>query len=161
MENSPVPGHDVGGRGLTIRVFHILNAKASFTASGSRGRVVKYHNNISPKIPTDSCVMPSCRGEEMASHRVDIPENATIKHCREFLTEIRNAMVPGGGLEVSAEAFASGDLTTVQILLSAQKTATAVGCRFLVTQPSPSFQSLFRRAGVDSLQSSGAQEVIR
>lgn len=83
--------------------------------------------------------------------RITIPETATIKNCPSLASEIRDAILPGEDVEISAEGFAVGDLTTVQIVLSAQKSATAVGCRLSVTNPSPDFRALFRQAGVESI----------
>ncbi len=85
------------------------------------------------------------------SARITIAEIATLKHCPALASEIREALVPGGDVEIIAEGVATGDLTTVQILLSARKTAASIGCGLRVVHPSVNFLALFRRAGVEGI----------
>lgn len=74
----------------------------------------------------------------------------TIRNAREVAERISGLLVPGRDLAIRAADLETGDVTLVQILVAARKTAAERGCRLRVDDPSPALTALMRRCGVDA-----------
>jgi len=79
---------------------------------------------------------------------VRLGPSQTINTCRVLADQFRDSLQPGRTVVVDAAEFADGDITVVQILLAARRSATAIGCDIVIADPSPAFAALLRRSGV-------------
>ena len=84
--------------------------------------------------------------EDMTSIRLGCAQ--TLGTCRDLAARLRHRLQAGSAVVVDAAEFVEGDITAVQVLLAARRTATAIGCSFTVVNPSPGFIALQRRSGV-------------
>ncbi|SBW12214.1 hypothetical protein KL86APRO_20500 [uncultured Alphaproteobacteria bacterium] len=75
----------------------------------------------------------------------------TIKNVRQVSDRISEILLAGRDLSIRAADLESGDVTLVQILIAARKSAAERGCRVCVEDPSPALTALLRRCGLAAL----------
>lgn len=75
----------------------------------------------------------------------------TIKTVRQVADRIGASLLAGRDLTIHAADLESGDVTLAQLLIAAQKSAAARGCRFRVEDPSPALAALMHRCGLSAL----------
>lgn len=87
-------------------------------------------------------------GKMTEEHPLDLIGAHSIETCPALIAEIAAHICPNGMVTVLADRFASGDITIVQALVAARKSAEAVGCGFEIGDPSPAFVALLERSGL-------------
>lgn len=88
----------------------------------------------------------------------------TIQSACELAEQVGALLHTGGDVVIDAGKVDVADITLVQILLAARRTATAIGCRYSIINPSPAFVALLHRCGVcviGATPETGKIEVIR
>lgn len=75
----------------------------------------------------------------------------TIKNVRQVADRIGAVLLAGRDLTIRAADLESGDVTLVQLLIAAQKSAAARGCGCRVEDPSPALAALMHRCGTSAL----------
>ncbi len=85
---------------------------------------------------------------ECSDNSVVLSPTHTIKNCCELAETLRERLSCGTSVTVDAAAVVEGDITLIQVLVAARKSATANGCDFTVANPSPAFVALVRQSGV-------------
>lgn len=77
--------------------------------------------------------------------------SVTIRNVREVAERIAELLSTGRDITINAAETESGDVTLIQILVAARKSAAARGCRLAIEAPSPAFAALVRRCGLAAL----------
>ncbi len=72
----------------------------------------------------------------------------TIRTCQEFADQLRERLSSAKRVVVDAAELAEGDVTLIQVLLAARKSATSIGCDFEIVNPSAAFLALVRQCGL-------------
>lgn len=82
--------------------------------------------------------------------RVTIDAAQSIKTCRAVAEDIAGKLHPGNILVVDVSAFQTGDITFVQTLISARKSAGIMGARLDITPANAALKALFERCGLEA-----------
>ncbi len=81
---------------------------------------------------------------------IPLPTMNDIRTCGELKNRLAECLGNKCVLLLDAEYFQSGDITFVQILASAVKTAEKMGARLEVANANPAFTALLERCGLDA-----------
>jgi phospholipid transport system transporter-binding protein len=79
-----------------------------------------------------------------------LPADCSIAGIREVYELIRSSLALRHQLEIDCSGVDKADITSVQLLLSATRTADDRGRRVNLTALSPSLENTFQRAGISS-----------
>lgn len=81
---------------------------------------------------------------------IPLPATVDIRTCGQLKDCLVECLNSRSGLMLDAGAFQSGDITFVQVLLSAAKTAERLGVSMEIANVGPAFVALLNRCGVDA-----------
>ena len=81
---------------------------------------------------------------------IPLPPTNDIRTCSQLKDLLADCLKQPCALSVDAGAFETGDITVVQILISAAKTAERLGGSMTIANPSPAFTALLERCGCDA-----------
>lgn len=79
-----------------------------------------------------------------------LPPTNDIRTCGELKARLGDGLKGSCVLSVDAGAFETGDITFVQLLISAAKTAAGLGGRVEIANAGPAFTALLERCGCDA-----------
>jgi anti-anti-sigma regulatory factor len=85
---------------------------------------------------------------ESSGRAVLLPADCTIGAIRQVYELVRGAFSRHGKLEIDCSSVDRADITSVQLLVSATKTASQAGRTVVWTDPSQALQRIFQRAGL-------------
>lgn len=85
---------------------------------------------------------------EPSGRAVLLPADCTIGAIRQVYELVRGAFSRHGKLEIDCSSVDRADITSVQLLVSATKTASQAGRTVVWTDPSQALQRIFQRAGL-------------
>lgn len=88
--------------------------------------------------------------EEAACVAVPLAAAVDIRNIGELADRIKACIAGATALDVDAQALVSGDVTLVQVLAAAGKTAAERGIPFRVVNAGPDLAALLDRCGVDA-----------
>lgn len=74
--------------------------------------------------------------------------SVTIRNAREVAGRIAECLRSGRDITIDAAGIESGDVTLIQILVAARKSAARRGRRLEIEAPSPALTALMRRCGL-------------
>lgn len=80
--------------------------------------------------------------------RIDLPPANDIRTCGQLKNRLAECLSSKCILILDVGAFQSGDITFVQTLVSAVKTAARLGGRLEITNAPPAFAALLERCGL-------------
>lgn len=80
--------------------------------------------------------------------RLRLPADCTITSIHDIYALVKEAFRQHGGLEIDASDVIKADVTSLQLLLSATKTAEIERCSIKLTDVSDALQDTFSRAGL-------------
>ncbi len=89
--------------------------------------------------------------EEMACAVVPLDAAVDIRNIGELADRIKACIAGAMAVVVDAEAFVSGDVTLVQVLAAAGRTAAERGISFKVVNAGPGLTALLDRCGIDAV----------
>lgn len=74
-----------------------------------------------------------------------------IRSCVEFRQQVIDSQDSAGSVVIDAGALQSGDVTCIQILVAAAKSAQRLGGAVEVINAGPAFMGMLSRCGIDAL----------
>lgn len=83
-----------------------------------------------------------------AARRIHLPPANDIRTCGQLKDRLAECLNSKCAPILDASAFQSGDITFVQTLASAAKTAEKLGVRMEITNAPPAFAALLERCGL-------------
>lgn len=95
-----------------------------------------------------TAIMSSALAEEEGC--ILLSSENDIRTCNELKARLMDRLRERCALSLDAGAFESGDITFVQILISAARTAEQVGGTVDIVNASPAFTALLERCGFDA-----------
>lgn len=89
--------------------------------------------------------------EENSSRlEVALPPSVDIRSIGDFADKMKTHLAAATVVAINAEDFASGDVTLIQVLVSAGKAAVEQGGSFRIVNAGPALVALFDRCGIDA-----------
>lgn len=83
-----------------------------------------------------------------AERGIHLPPANDIRTCGQLKDRLAECLSSKCPLIIDADAFQSGDITFVQTLISAEKTAEKLGVHMEITNAPPAFAALLERCGL-------------
>jgi|AGTN01.1.fsa_nt_gi hypothetical protein len=80
---------------------------------------------------------------------VPLPATQDIRTCVDLARRLAAELKPGRVVVVDAGAFQAGDVTLVQTLVAARRTAELMEARIEITHAPPALAALLERCGLD------------
>lgn len=88
--------------------------------------------------------------EEVAPMVVSLAAAVDLRNIGELADRIKASIARASAVDVDAQAFVSGDVTLVQVLAAAGKTAAERGVSFRIVNVGPGLTALLDRCGIDA-----------
>lgn len=104
---------------------------------------------------------PAAAGEGATTITVAIRGRATVEHAREVWEAVSRALLEAEQVALELDEVSEADLSIVQVLLAAWKSAEAGGRSIVLSRaPSAAFRSIVKEAGL-SLPMETRSEVVQ